>query len=456
MRNRIVKKFSFTLHFNSMILRSLCFLILASIFIFPSAAFSQSDDDLLYRKVRVTLVPGLSTNGVEAPRYSAKYSLNLIAGYHGGLEGYEIGPVNINREFARGLQIGALNLTGGDMQGIQFASLANISGDELQGVQFSGLANISGGEMQGLQFSGLANVSRYEIQGLQFSGIINAAGSGMQGLQFSGIGNLSNGDMQGIQAGGIFNVASGDLQAIALAGITNVSGGFSQGILLSGIVNVAEEFQGIGGAGVLNISNSFQGIQVSGVANIAESGQGIQIGLVNIAKEFQGLPVGLISYYGNGRKNIDAWFTDGGFTHIGLNLGTREVYNKVSAGYNPLITDRDVWTLGWSIGSYRTLDEAWNRPGLSDYFSTHDFTIQRVFDGKWSSTVNSILSYRYLPGKNIAPDLAFYAGPSFNLQVSKQDGNSDYTWYSITEGTRAGRDVRFWIGFTAGIRVFGQ
>lgn len=438
-----------------MFIRSLCILILTSVFILPSTAFSQSDEDLLYRKVRVTLVPGLSTNGVDAPRYNAKYSLNLLAGYHGGLDGYELGLVNINRYFSRGLQAGLLNVSGGEMSGIQLSAFGNLSSGSQSGIQLSGMANISGGGMQGIHLAGFGNVSSSDMQGIQASGLMNIS-RGMQGMQFAGIGNLSDGEMQGMQFSGIFNMSSGTSQGILISGITNISGGSAQGISLSGIANISEELEGIGGAGIINLSRSFQGIQFSGIANIAERGEGVQIGLVNYAREFEGIPVGLISYYGDGRKNLDLWFSDGGFTHVGLTLGTREIYNQLSLGFNPLIPERNVWALGWSIGSYRTLDDAWNRPALSDYFSTHNFTFQRIFDGEWSSTPNAILSYKYLLGKNITPKTSLYFGPSLNLQISKQAGSSDYTWYSISETTRAGRDVRFWIGFTGGIRIFGQ
>jgi hypothetical protein len=430
-------------------------LYIASAASVKAQSVSDSEDDLLYREFRVTLVPGLSTNGIDAHRYSAKYSLNLLAGYHGGLDGYELGLVNINRYFSRGLQIGLLNASGGEMSGIQLSGFGNLSSEQLSGLQISGMGNISATEMQGIQFAGFGNVSATDMSGIQFAGLMNISQE-MLGLQFSGIGNLSGGDLSGIQFAGIFNLAGGNSQGLQFSGITNITGGSTSGITMSGITNISQDFQGVAGAGIVNLSQSFQGIQFAGVANVTEQGQGVQIGLVNYARRFEGVPVGLISYYGNGRKNLDLWFTDGGFTHLGLTLGTNPVYNKISLGFNPFISDRDVWSLSWSIGTYRTLDDAWNRPNLGDYFSTHDFTLQRIFDDTWSSTPNAILSYKYLLGKNITPQTALYLGPTVNLQISKQAGNSDYTWYSISEATRSGRDVRFWVGFTAGVRIFGQ
>jgi hypothetical protein len=434
----------------------LFFLLLYSSEFVWAQSSADADDDLLYRKFRVTLVPGLSTNGVDADRYNAKYSLNLLAGYHGGLEGYELGLVNINKHFSRGMQAGLLNISGGEMSGVQLSGFGNLSSGELSGLQFSGMGNISGSSLQGLQFAGLGNLAAAEMSGIQMAGLMNISGNQIEGLQFSGIGNLSGGDLSGLQFAGIFNLSGGHTQGLQFAGITNITGGSAEGITMSGITNISQHIVGISGAGIINISGSFEGIQAAGVANIAGDGQGLQIGLINYARHFEGVPFGLISYYENGRKNLDLWFTDGGFTHLGLTLGTSDIYNKISIGYNPLISDRDVWALSWSIGTYQTLDKAWNRPKLGEYFSTRDFTFQRIVDGKWSDASNAILSFKYLLGKNTSPNTALYLGPSLNLQISKEEKSSDYSWYTISEAKRAGRDVRFWIGFTGGIRLFGQ
>lgn len=64
-------------------------------------------------------------------------------------------------------------------------------------------------------------------------------------------------------------------------------------------------------------------------------------------------------------------------------------------------------------------------------------------------------SYRYLLGRDFASG-ALYAGPTANLLVSEQPGNSDYTWYSLFSKTGSDRDIRFWIGVSGGFRLFNQ
>ena len=496
-------------------------LIILVSFIHTSELAARQNDDLLYRKVRVTLVPGLSTNGINASQYNAKYSLNFIAGYHGGLEGYEVGLVNINRKFARGFQFGGLNLTGGEMAGLQLAALLNYAEHNISGLQLSGFANYAGAELGGLQLSGFANYAGTELSGLQAAGFMNYAGtslnglqaagflnyghsniSGLQaagfanitsgnisGLQASGFANIAGGSIEGLQAAGFAviarenseglhmsgfaNIAGGQMEGMFLSGFSNITGGSLEGIAITGFANIsARSLEGVMISGALNVaprsaegvmitgglnySDTMEGVQIAGLANIVRKAEGVQIGVLNYAREFEGVPVGIISYYGNGRKNIDVWATDGGFTHLGLKLGTRHVYNMISAGYNPMITDRDVWALGWTFGVYETLDEAWGNPRLRNYFHHSDFSVYHINDGEWTDEMNTRFTYRYMVGRELNRGLSIYGGPSLNLQISKVEGSSDYTWYSIVDATRKGRDIRAWIGFSVGFQVFGH
>lgn len=307
--------------------------------------------------------------------------------------------------------------------------------------------------MQGLQFSGILNVSNDDMQGLQLAGIANVTNSNMQGLQFAGIANISNGSSQGLVGAGIANIADGAAQGLYYAGILNYSNDF-QGIAMSGIANYSEYTQGIQLAGITNIAEDFQGIQIAGIFNYVEEGQGIQVGLFNVGEHFEGVPVGLISWYENGRQQIDVWANDGGMLYAGLKTGTHEVYNMLSVGYNPTITDRDVWALAWSIGLHRPLDEVWESPRYAGYYLNQDFTVQHIQEGKYDdSSLNHIYSFRYLFGKDLRNGLSFYAGPTLNMMVSRDPRNDDYTWYTIHDITRKGRDYKFWVGLSAGFQL---
>ena len=387
------------------------------------------DYGLEYRTFRFTLIPGLSSNGIDAVDYASKYSLNILAGYHGALEeGFELGGlVNANKYYAHGVQIAGLgNYSGRETAGIQLAGVGNYSNDEMLGIQFAGIGNWSNKNMQGIQFSGLFNLSGGNSQGLQASGLINISKTGMQGLFGSGVGNITGGNMEGLLFSGVFNIAKNDMQGIAASGVLNYSKSF-QGISLS----------------MVNVNQEFQGIQVGNV-NIADEAEGIQVGLVNYAKEFEGLPVGLISYYENGRTNIDTWSSETGFTNVGLKLGTNEVYNMVSIGYNPFL-DREVWQVGWSIGRLHEYEH---------HYLYSDFSYFKINEGSWTKDLNSILKYRLLFGKKFSNNLKIYGGPTLNMLISRVPESDDYTFYRILDFSAKGRQYIAWAGLSFGIELF--
>lgn len=400
---------------------------------------AQSGDDLKHRDFRFTILPGVGTNGVNSLDYSARFSLNVLGGYHGALDGYEIGFFNINQYYTRGYQAGFFNASGGSMSGV------NIGG-----------VNYSRRDMGGVQLSAIANVSEQDIGGIQASGFVNSSYGSIQGVQFAGLGNVSRDAMRGIQVSGVFNIVADDGRGLMVAGFGNFNTGRSQGITISGVSNIARDVQGLSFAGFLNATRRMQGFQFSGFANVANRVQGGQIGIVNFAREFEGIPIGLISYYGDGRKNIDVWMSDGGFQNVGIKLGTTSVYNMASIGYNPFITGRDVWTLGWTVGSYKPLEEAWEDERFEGFFRKRDISIINVQEGSFSTRINTIYRFRYLLGRDIGNEFGVYAGPTLNFLLSRDSRSNEYAWYSIFRGERDGSDFAFWAGFTVGMQIFSH
>lgn len=461
----------------------LTFLLLA-----PDAT-AQQNDELKYRRWRLTLFPPISTNGMEAPQYSAKYSINFIAGYHGALDGIEVGGLlNYNKQYAHGFQIaGGANLTGGDMAGINFAGLVNfsrydmsgvqisggtnISGDDLEGVQGSGLLNFAKGASSGMQFSGGGNIALGDLEGIQGAGVFNATWQSISGLQFAGGGNFAKENVEGLQLSGVFNVAGSNLSGLQISGITNfaageiegmmIAGGLNfarkdaSGLLISGGANYAYELNGLAISGLGNVAKELNGLQISGLLNASVEAQGMQVGFINVAKEFEGMPVGFISFYGNGRKNIETRFSDGGFTDFGLTLGTYRIYNMPYFGINPLL-DRNVYRIGWSIGLEKNIQDVFPDYENEAMFVNQEFSVAHHFEDEWDKTTNLIYSYKYLFGKKFGNGASVYGGPSINIQVTRVNSADDYTWYSMWSPEWKGRQYRFWLGFTAGIRLFHQ
>lgn len=446
-------------------------------------------EDLKYRKWRVTLFPPLSTNWTSAPDYTARYSINILGGYHGGLDGAEFtGLISYNKYYAHGFQLsglsnatggdmagvnltGGLNISGEDMSGIQISGLGNIAGDDLEGIQATGLINVAGHNSSGLQFSGFGNFAQGDIEGLQGAGVVNAAWGDISGLQAAGLANIAKDDVEGLQAAGILNFAGSNISGLQAAGAANVALGDIEGLMVAAGVNVAREnASGLFAAGVLNVANNVEGLVFSGGANIArnltgvqfasvlnlsEEATGVQIGLINIAKEFEGVPIGFISYYGNGRKNIDVRFSDGGFTDVGLTLGTHRVYNSALFGYNTLL-DRNVYRIGLAIGLEKNINDSFQNWSDETMYVNQEFALTHQFEEEWNRDLNLIYSYKFLLGKRFGNRFSIYGGPTFNAQISRVDGADDYSWYSLWSPQWKGRDYQFWVGFTGGIRLFNQ
>ncbi len=260
---------------------------------------------LKFRLFRASLFPPLSTNGTRADEYTAKFSLNLLAGVNGGLEkGYEIGLVNIHKHYTHArFQLGAVNYTDGQaagfnigvlgnaasgpIQGFQIAGLANASRTDIQGIQLAGLGNFAARDLHGIQFSGLGSMAAGDMHGIQMSGFVNIAGRDMHGIQFSSIANMAGGNMKGIQFGGFVNLTPKEFSGIIMSGVANVSGSHANGIFLTGGANISGgETSGILLSGLGNAAaGDASGIMVAGFGNIAAGdASGILVsGLVSAA-----------------------------------------------------------------------------------------------------------------------------------------------------------------------------
>jgi hypothetical protein len=118
---------------------------------------------------QLTFISPLSTDGQNAKDKEYKFSLNILGGITGGVNGVEIGSLfNINKQDMRGLQMaGLFNLTGGIVSGVQISGVANAT-QKSSGFQISGAVNYTA-ELNDVQMAGVANIasgSRFQIAGL--------------------------------------------------------------------------------------------------------------------------------------------------------------------------------------------------------------------------------------------------------------------------------------------------
>jgi hypothetical protein len=126
------------------------------------------------QSAQLTFAYPLGTNGVDAISTSNRFSLNVLYGVNGGLNGLEIGGLlNYNHGEVNGVQLaGVANVNKEYTNGLMLASCFNLTLEDARGVQLADL-NMATGDFTGVQ-AGVFNYAR-RLKGVQF-GLINIVG----------------------------------------------------------------------------------------------------------------------------------------------------------------------------------------------------------------------------------------------------------------------------------------
>jgi hypothetical protein len=144
-----------------------------------------------YRKfpVNVSFVYPASIHGTRSVNYEYDFSLNMLTGLTGSIDGCEIG--------------GLVNLNKGDVSGFQVAGIGNITGGYIDGAQIGGIFSMAD-SVDGLQVGGIFSKCG-KAQGLQIGGLVNLSATSEAAI--AGIANINSGNQDGIQIAGIYNQA---------------------------------------------------------------------------------------------------------------------------------------------------------------------------------------------------------------------------------------------------------
>ena len=249
------------------------------------------EDSVRISPFHISLITPLGTNGLESWNTTNRISLNVFAGYSGGLKGLEVA--------------GFANALKGDMDGIQIAGFCNNTLGSARGLEIAGYWNYNQKKLIGSQISGFANVALDTVDGIQASGFTNVAVGDVQGVQATGFANVTVGDTKGVQASGFANVTTG----------------------------------------------RHQGVQASGFVNYARSLSGVQVGVVNIADSVEkGIPIGFLSFVRHGYNVIQIGGNETLFGEISYKTGVRRFYNIFSAG-SAFHSGTLRWGFGYGIGT---------------------------------------------------------------------------------------------------------
>lgn len=357
--------------------------------------------ELKYRPFQVTWITPIGTNGANSLQYTNELSLNILIGYNGGLDGFEVG--------------GFGNVIKQDAIGFQGAGFGNIVLGSMEGAQISGFANIANNDSKGLQLTGFGNVNGGGFNGLQGAGFVNIADGNSDALQIAGFGNLNSGDLEGIQ--------------------------------LAGFANITNNLEGVQGAGFANIARNVKGAQIAGFANIAKNVEGIQLGVFNICDSIDGIPIGVFSFVRKGYKAFEFWSSESLHMNFSFKMGVKKFYNILAVGGN----FRNGFNLGLGYGVGSEFDIAEN---TIFNFELLSWDINK----NWLFNDNVMLNQMRLNfGMKFNENQSFFVGPTINVLLtdtynSNINPKTFAPYYFMNHTTPHGINIKSWIGLNGGIR----
>lgn len=443
----------------------------------PNESKIISDNLVIHdtKLAQVSLIPFIGTNRKLSGSVDNTLSLNVLAGYSGGVNGFEIGGLlNIVRRDVHGSQIsgvanivggntkpfqlaGFFNLNSGSVTGTQISGFSNVVLDTLNGVQLAGFNNTLHGYMNGVQISGFNNVTTQNVDGIQLTGFVNVAVKDVKLGQISGFANYCD-NVNGGQISGFANYAKGDVNWGQLSGFANY-GKSVKGMQISGFANIsANEVAGGQLSGGFNYGESAEKYQISGFANIAKEEiegfqlagylnyakkvNGYQIALVNISDTIEsGMPIGIFSFVKKGFHRIEIYTNEIFYLNAAYKLGVKKFYNTIRVGYN---FSNNLY-VGYGLGTQKALSKNFNL--------NLDFTSDVIFDSSSFKALGDLdkisISFDY----NFNQHISIYAGPTINLSRMEENNNNfpSIAPYSFYKETFSDTQAKMWVGGIFGL-----
>lgn len=407
----------------------------------PDEVFSKTNSQQVEfsRPAQVSFLPMIGTNRAMGGLVENNFSLNILAGYSGGVKGVEVGGlVNITRFNVEGLQLAGLgNITGGTVsgvqiggffnnnrgtiKGIQVAGFQNVVMDTVTGIQVAGFVNVLNGKMDGYQVAGFTNVTTQDVTGMQLSGFLNYARGDVDLLQLAGFGNMGH-DVGGGQVSGFYNIAygnvgggqltgfgnfaSGDVAGWQASGFINTAKGNVDGGQITGFANFADSVNALQAAGFMNLAaGEIKGAQIAGFLNIAEQVNGIQLAPFNVADSAtKGIPIGVFSFVKHGFHSFGYNASATLPISVSFKTGVDRFYNIFSIAQNPFSTE-GYSALGYGLGSMERFNDKWSRAFEIEMFqlwpSNSSFRLR----------YNSLYEMRLKFGRQLGKKFMLQAGP---------------------------------------------
>lgn len=415
-------------------------------------------------KIQFSVLPFIGSNKELSGTKTNNLSINLLAGYTGGVDGVELGSLfNIVHNDVKGVQMAGLgNIVGKETNGVQMAGLFNVNNGSVTGAQIAGFQNTLNGEMHGAQISGFNNVTTQNVDGIQATGFVNITLKDVNKAQLSGFANYGN-NIGGLQATGFANIATGNVDKAQLAGFVNVCDSVT-GAQVAGFVNVAaKHVKAVQLAGFANYANSVTGVQLAGFSNICShenlgtqiSGffnytntlSGLQLAFINISDTVEsGVPIGFFSYVQKGYHVFELSSDEIFYTNLAFKTGVRKFYNIFKFGFG----NQNKANLTYGLGFTPTLK---NNHSLS-----FDFTLSSVNDlNNNFELLGAILKFNPAYSYSFHKHFTVFAGPSISAyaaQITNENGEFiDISFNPFYDETFDNTRLQMWAGFTFGVRL---
>ena len=378
-------------------------LIIAVLFLGTSFSVSSQDNSGKdSKKFQVSFVYPVGSNGQNSGQISNDFSFNVLAGYTGGVERFELG----------------------------------------------GIYNLVDGRVKGAQISGFGNAVRGDVNGFQLAGFLNTNKGMMEGVQIAGFSNLVLDDVEGIQIAGFLNTTRGSTDGLQLAGFLNIATFYSRGLQLAGFSNISGGTHGAQISGFVNRTGDLEGVQLAGFANRAKEVKGVQVGIVNIADSVSnGTQVGLVNISRNGILSPGLESDDVIPFGFAFRSGQEHFYTILSVGFK----QDEYWALGAGVGSRLFFSDK------SSAFLNPELRWQNLHKGKIRDMQNNnLVRLNFNFGYELSKHLYLTAGPSVNFfHTSNLDDNGHPRINLVNNPTlnerSSGNSYQLWIGYNIGI-----
>jgi len=381
----------------------------------------------------------LGTNGLNSWDVTNKFSINLLAGYAGGVKGVEF--------------TGLVSLLKSNMRGAQFAGLGHVVLGETKGAQFSGLFNVGIKPTHAWQFAGFINLVTKETGGLQCAGFTNIITDSLSGVQISGFGNAVTKQAKGFQASGFGNYAKGG-KVSQVSGFTNITVGNNKGFQITGFGNInTRDMKGVQIAGAININaGHLKGTQISGLFNFARKLNGVQIAPFNYVDSLEnGIPIGVLSFVKNGYIGVEFAATETMYGVFSFKTGGKKFYNILSVG----AAYRDnmmIWGWGYGLGGMIPLANNWD-------LSIEGRCYQMNEEEWFTNRLNLLNKLCVAASWKLSQTVTLVGGLSWNVTVS--DITDEYgnpvtphiAPWSVYDETNGNINIKMYPGITAGIKL---